>query len=114
MKKIKVNYENGASYELKNLNSLLFNYSFKNLNAIIIIIFNLLFSIYLLIQYSKINIFIYELNNKTNENKLYNNTTYNKSEIDMDMIVLKYPEILYDKLKQDIANVKLHQVWSIS
>jgi hypothetical protein len=57
-----------------------------------------------LIQYSKINSFIYDLKNKTNEHKHYNNTAYNKSEIDIDMIYLKYPEILYDKLKQDIAN----------
>jgi hypothetical protein len=57
-----------------------------------------------LIQYSKINSFIYDLKNKTNEHKHYNNTAYNKSEIDIDMIGLKYPEILYDKLKQDISN----------
>ena len=55
-------------------------------------------------QYSKINSFIYDLKNKTNENNHYSNTSYNKSEIDIDMIGLKYPEILYHKLKQDIAN----------
>ena len=60
-----------------------------------------------MIQYSKINSFIYDLKNKTNEHNHYNNTAYNKSEIDIDMIGLKYPEILYDKLKQDIANGKI-------
>ena len=102
MKKIKVSNEYG-SYEIKKSNILWFNYIYKNLNTILIL-FNLLFSIYLFIQYSKINSFIYDLKNKTNENNHYSNTSYNKSEIDIDMIGLKYPEILYDKLKQDIAN----------
>ena len=50
------------------------------------------------------NSFIYDLKNKTNEHNHYNNIAYNKYIVDVDMIGLKYPEILYDKLKQDIAN----------
>ena len=38
------------------------------------------------------NSFIYYLKNKTNEHNLYNNTAYNISEIEIDMIDLKYPE----------------------
>ena len=90
MKKIKIS--NGyESYELKKFNILWFNYISKNLNTILILI-NLLFSIYLLIQYSKMNSFIYDLKNKTNEHNLYNNTACNESEIEIDMIDLKYPE----------------------
>ena len=43
-------------------------------------------------QYSKMNSFIYDLKNKTNEHNLYNNTACNESEIEIDMIDLKYPE----------------------
>jgi len=38
------------------------------------------------------NSFIYDLKNKTNEHNLYNNTACNESEIEIDMIDLKYPE----------------------
>ena len=107
MKKIKVSNDNVSSFGLKNLNISWISYIFNKIYTIIII-FNLLFSVYLFIQYQKINLFIYELKNKTKENNLFdNNIEFNKSEIDVDMIGVKYPDILYDKLKKDILNGKI-------
>ena len=106
MNKIQINNYR-QSDELKN------NYSPINKSFSIFIIINSFFTLYLFFQYQKTNYLLNELigSKYSNKNeielikkKVINNTNNKSHKIDIDMIGLKYPEILFDKIKSDLQN----------
>ena len=89
----------------------LFNCTFfsnisKRGNSIIICI-NLLLTAYLFIQIKRINFLIDETlrtSNKPMKDLFSRAQIYNQSKIDIDMIGLEYPKIMFDKIKNDCIN----------
>ena len=104
---------NNNSYEIINIHSSFYNYIFNKCFSIFILI-NSLFTLYLFFQNKKINTLLneqygsqYNISNIIKDiefikDKLTNNTKIQNSKIDVDMIGLKYPEISFDKIKNDI------------
>ena len=114
MNKIQINNFNNSN-GLRNIYSPVYNYLYNKSFSIFLII-NSFFTLYLFFQNNRINSSLNELlitqsklkNDVEFFKKRINMNTVNKdAKIDFDMIGLKYPDILYDKIKDDFQNGKI-------
>ena len=104
MKRVKIGKpykERETSFTSEYIFTLIYDFFYRKISSILSPI-NFILTIYLLIQNNKFNKLINEikLSNHYNENKETNH-------IDKDMIGLKYPEILFDKIKTEFSNGKI-------
>jgi len=108
MKKINI-FSDTTPFQTKSFISFSNNFLLKKCYSILIII-NLFLTVFLLINNNRNNAKIQELlsSNKNIMEKLNQiiriNSTFNYSKIDKDMIGLKYPDIFYEKIKNDYIN----------
>ena len=116
MNKIQINNFNNSN-GLRNIYSPVYNYLYNKSFSIFLII-NSFFTLYLFFQNNRINSSLNEL--LITQSKLKNDVEFfkkrinmNTVNIDFDMIGLKYPDILYDKIKDDFQNGKISQVFMI-
>ena len=103
MKKIKIRKhlkERETSFKAKSFYALIYDSILKKISSILSSI-NFILTIYLLIQNKRFNNLINEIKSSPDYNKIEDPI------IDKDMIGLKYPEILFNKIKHDFTEGKI-------
>ena len=103
MKRVKIakSYkEREYSFKKEYVLTIIYDFIFKKISSVLSPI-NFILTIYLLIQNKRFNTLINEIKTSQDYNKI------EESIIDKDMIGLKYPEILFDKIKHDFTEGKI-------